>query len=188
MQKGGTEMIYKETEIILKNGKKAVLRAPKTEDAAETVEYLNKACGETDFLARYPEENFFTEEAEKKYIEANLNNPDTMMIVCTVDGKMAGNCQIVFMNTLKTGHRAAVMIGLLREFWGLGIGSAMFEQLISAAKERGISQLELEMIEGNLRAEALYRKMGFEEVARMPDAFRFRDGTSHSAVFMRKVL
>ena len=84
--------------------------------------------------------------------------------------------------------RAAVMIGLLREYWGLGIGSALFREMEREAREHGTAQLELEMIEGNDRALALYRSAGFEPMAEHPDAFRLRDGTSRAAVFMRKVL
>ena len=103
--------------------------------------------------------------------------------------RVAGNCQLIFMSSEKTRHRAAVMIGLLREFWGLGIGSAMFAEMERVARERGgIRQLELEVIEGNERAMGLYRKMGFTVMAEHPDAFRLSDGSSHAAIFMRKVL
>ena len=80
------------------------------------------------------------------------------------------------------------MIGLLREYWGLGIGSALFREMEREAREHGTAQLELEMIEGNDRALALYRSAGFETMAEHPDAFHLRDGTSRAAVFMRKVL
>ena len=64
-------------------------------------------------------------------------------------------------------------------------------------KELGVSrtpvrealrQLELEVAEDNLRAQGLYRKMGFSEVARLPDALRRQDGTYRAIVYMRKVL
>ena len=182
-------MIYSEKTIHLKNGQPAILRAPRAEDAAEILAYLQRACGETDFLARYPEEMRFTCEQETAYLQNTLKNPNGMMIVCTVDGVIAGNCEIVFLNTQKTMHRANVMIGLLQEYWGLGIGSAMFSELIEAARSRGgIRQLELEMIEGNTRAMALYRKMGFTVVSEFPDAYLRKDGSYAKAIYMRKIL
>lgn len=181
-------MIYKTRSITLKDGRGAILRAPRESDAEEMLEYLRTASGETDFLASYPEELKFTAEGERAYLKNNLDSPNTMMLVCEVDGKIAGNSQIVFMSSLKTRHRAAVMIGLLREYWGLGIGGALFREMEREAREHGTAQLELEMIEGNDRALALYRSAGFETMAEHPDAFRLRDGTSCAAVFMRKVL
>ena len=122
-------MIYKTRSITLKDGRGAILRAPRESDAEEMLEYLRTASGETDFLASYPEELKFTAEGERAYLKNNLDSPNTMMLVCEVDGKIAGNSQIVFMSSLKTRHRAAVMIGLLREYWGLGIGSALFREM-----------------------------------------------------------
>lgn len=179
-------MFFNDKQIKLKNGKDAVLRSPRVDDAAEMISYLNDVCSETDFLARYPEEKVYTVEKEEKFLTAIVESPSDLMIVCTVDGKVAGNCHIVFMTTIKTRHRATVMIALRREFWGLGIGQAMFREMIAAAKAHGTEQLELEMIEGNERAMGLYRKMGFEVVAKLPDAYRFKDGSLHSAIFMQK--
>ena len=65
---------------------------------------------------------------------------------------------------------------------------AMLDALTGVARDRGIMQLELEYIDGNARGRALYEKMGFEEVARHPDAVRFKDGSMRSLVFMMKKL
>ena len=48
--------------------------------------------------------------------------------------------------------------------------------------------LELEVIEGNERAIALYKKFGFETVAEKPDAIRLKDGTSLKEITMMKKL
>ena len=182
-------MKYETKSITLKDGRQALLRAPCAGDAAEMVAYLQKACGETDYLARYPEEMEYTVKGETPYLQNTLEDPNSLMIVCTVEGKIAGNCQIIFMNSMKTRHRAAVMIGLLKEYWGVGIGTALFAEMIETARQReGVCQLELEMIEGNERAFALYRKMGFEVMGEHPDAFRLKDGSSRKAIFMRKPL
>lgn len=81
------------------------------------------------------------------------------MLVCIVDGKVAGSCQISFHQRLKTKHRASVAIALLREFWGQGIGTRLFQEMIEIAQRHGgILQMELEFIEGNDRARHLYEK------------------------------
>ncbi len=101
--------------------------------------YLQKTAGETDFLARYPEEwNGMTMEKEAALLEGICSAPLSQMIVCEVEGKIAGNCQIVFSGKIKMRHRATVMIAFLEEYWGLGIGSLMFEDMIEAAKRHGV--------------------------------------------------
>ncbi len=61
----------------------------------------------------------------------------------------------------KTRHRGQVAIALLKDYWGLGIGTAMFKEMIDKARQEKLEQLELEVIEGNQRAIGLYHKMGF---------------------------
>ena len=100
-----------------------------------------------------------------------------MIFVCTVDGRIAGNCQISFTRRIKTRHRATLAIGILEKFWGLGIGTAMFTELERIARENGILQLELDYIEGNERGRRLYEKMGFRITGVKPNAIRLKDGT-----------
>ena len=170
-------MDFSEKEIKLKDGSTAIFRAPTPADAAEMLEYMRKTAGETNFLLRVPEEITMTVPEEERYLQNIVESQWNCMIVCIVDGKLAGNCQIARHNKRKNCHRADVMIALLKDFWGLGIGSAMFEEMIAIGKDWGLMQLELEVIEGNERAMGLYRKMGFETVSYIPNAIKLADGT-----------
>ena len=172
-------MIYKDTAFILKDGRKALLRSPCEDDAEEMLRFITKASGETDFLLKYPEEfSGFTLEQEKAFIRGDYDSPDAMMILCLVDVKIAGNCQIEFHTGMKERHRASAAIALLRDYWNLGIGTRMFEELFRTARARGgVRQIELDFIEGNSRARGLYEKMGFRITGVKPDAIRMRDGT-----------
>lgn len=172
----------------LKNGRKCLLRSPTEEDAAGMLAYLKTCAGETDFLLHYPEETEAIFDNEKKYLENMIVSDTNLMIVCDVDGKIAGNCQISFNKRVKTRHRAVVAIALISEFWNLGIGTALFKEMIAAAEQRGVTQLELEFIEGNVRGRALYEKMGFRIISYKPDAVRLKDGTMRGEYFMIKKL
>lgn len=181
-------MILEEKKIVLQNGKTAMLKSPRVEDAEMMLNYVKKACGETDFLARYPEEWDITVEQEEAWVNRLLASPDALAITCYVDGEVAGNCEINFRGGMKTSHRATIAIAILREFWALGIGSAMLEELVAAAQKRGTEILELEFVEGNERAKHLYEKFGFRVVSEMPNAFRLKDGTHLSLFYMQKYL
>lgn len=184
-------MVIRDIEFTLKDGRTAVLHSPREEDVPGMLEYLYVSAGETDFLLRYPEEcGKYTPEAEKDLFE-RLNASETeAMLACTVDGRIAGNCQIAWNRRIKTGHRASVAIALLKEFWGLGIGTRMFEEMIRIAEaDPAILQLELEFIEGNSRARALYEKMGFRITGVNPDAIRLKDGSFRNEyVMMKKIV
>ena len=100
------------------------------------------------------------------------------MIMCVVDGRVVGNCEISFFRGMKTRHRASIGIALISEFWNQGIGTKMFEEMIRLAENReGVIQIELEFVEGNARARHLYEKMGFRITGVKPDALRLKDGT-----------
>ena len=183
-------MVFKETEFKLKDGRVALLRSPHEDDAEEMLQFIIKASGETDFLMKYPEEYAdFTLEQEKAFINDAYCNQNGMMIACIVDGRIAGNCQISFLTEEKVRHRATVAIALLQEFWNLGIGTKLFQEMFRiAAARKEVCQLELDFVEGNSRARHLYEKMGFRITGVKPDAIRMKDGTFVNAYMMVKKL
>lgn len=171
-------MEFKPVTITLKDGRKAILRSPVRDDARELVDYLYATCTETPFLMRAPQEAECTLEEEEAFIESVVSDANHLMILCEMEGCVAGTCDLRFNSRIKTRHRASMGIALRRDYWGLGIGTAMMTQLIALARGReGVIQLELEYLEGNARARALYEKMGFRIVSMMPDAIRQTDGT-----------
>ncbi len=171
-------MIFEPQRIALKDGRCALLRSPEQTDAAALLDYLRATFGETEFLLRYPEECTLSPEQEAAFLQSVVDSPSELMLLCEIDGEVAGNCHISFMDRrIKTAHRASVGIAVRQKYWRLGIGSAMFRAMIATAMERpGTELLELEVIEGNDRAMALYKKFGFEVVGARPYAIRLKDG------------
>ncbi len=172
-------MIAEEFEFELKDGRKAYVRSPREEDVPGTLDYLYRISGETEFVLRYPEEcDEFTPEGEKAFFGEINASDNRAMLICFIDGKIAGNCMISWNKGIKTRHRAVIAIALLREYWNLGIGTRLIKELIRIAeKNENIIQMELDFIEGNSRARALYEKMGFRITGVKPDAVRLKDGT-----------
>ena len=172
-------MIIDDVRFKLKDGREAILRSPKEEDVESTLEYLVTSAGETDYILRYPEEcEKYTVEGERKLFEQKNASPNEAMIMCIVDGRVVGNCEISFYRGIKTKHRANIGIALISEFWSQGIGTKMFEEMIRIAENReDVLQVELDFVEGNARARHLYEKMGFRITGVRPDAIRLKDGT-----------
>jgi len=172
----------------LKNGSTAVLRTAVPEDAAQMIAYLRACAEETDFLLRVPEEWDILVETEKALLQDMARQTDQLMVVCDVNGEIAGTCQVACMNRVKTRHRATISIALRRAYWGQGIPGPMFEEMEAFARGRGVMQLELAYAQGNDRARRLYDRLGFVETGRGPDAIRLRDGTLLDEIFMVKKL
>lgn len=180
----------REVPFLLKDGRKALLRNPQERDVPGLLEYLVKSAGESEFILRSPEEcGKYTPESELRWVENMNASENNAVLVCEVDGRIAGNCDIRRHDKPKTRHRANIGIALTKEFWGLGIGAAMFREMIEIAKSwEGVTQLELEFVEGNVRARALYEKMGFRITGVRPDAFRMKDGSLRNEYMMIRKL
>ena len=181
-------MILEEKKITLKNGKTAIFATPNINDAEKMLNHIKQCCAETEYLTRYPEEWTIGVEQEVEWINSMRTATDALTFTCFVDGEVAGNCEIRFRSGIKTSHRATVGISIVKKYWNLGIGTAMFEEMIALARQRGIEILELEFIEGNERAKHLYEKFGFRIVAERPNAFKLKDGTYLKEFFMQKNL
>lgn len=169
---------FQEKTIQLKNGLDCVLRSPEGKDAQQVLYEIKQTSGETDFMARYPEEVVKSEQDEVEFLESMLADPRGLMIAAEIDGKLvAAGSFCCIRPHIKYRHRAAFGISILREFWNLGIGSAILAEILKAAKDADYEQIELEVVDGNDRAMRLYRKFGFEVYGTRQKSFRFKDGT-----------
>lgn len=181
-------MQYQQKTIQLRDGRTALFRQPTPQDAAGMIQYMKTCYSETPYLLRYPEEFTLTVEQEADFLQKEIDFPNSLMIACEVEGEIAGNCSISGNKLYKNRHRADLGISLIQKYWHLGIGTAMFEELIRIAKENGIEQLELEVMEGNDRAIQLYKKFGFVQYGARPNAIHLKDGSCLQEILMFKTL
>ena len=182
-------MEYTSKEILLKNGKTCLIRRAEEADAERMIEYLNVTAKETPFLGREPEEASFTLEQEREIIR-NMNAAErNIMLLVEVDGVHAGNANFsCIRDRARFRHRCGIGIGLYRAFWGMGVGTALLEELLAVARTAGYEQAELEVVSTNAPAIGLYKKLGFEATGTIPRAFRYKDGTYADFLFMVKDL
>lgn len=173
-------------QIILKNGKAAVLRNGVKCDGSAVLENFNLAHAETDYLLSYPDENSFDSEKEGQFLEKKAASANEIEIIAFVDGMVVGTAGIEAVGTkYKVRHRAEFGVNVLKEYWGLGIGRALMDACIKCAKEAGYAQLELTVVAENTRAIALYQKEGFVEYGRNPKGFNSRISGFQEVVYMR---
>ncbi len=181
-------MKYSEN-IIMKNGKEAVLRNGEAGDGGEVLEVFNLTHGETDYLLTYPDENSFSADQEARFLEEKAKSENEIEIVAVVSGKIVGTAGIESLgNKYKLKHRTDFGIGILKEYWGLGLGEALTKACIKCAKEAGYLQLELNVVSENTAAIALYKKLGFEEFGRNPKGFNSRISGFQELIYMRLTL
>ena len=182
-------MRFEAREIKLRDGRNCVLRPTHPDDAEAMIEYMKKTAGETPYLLRYPDEVSFTLEGEREILGRLLDDPGCAMMVAIVDGRVAGNCSVSGIGgKRKIRHRCAMAIALYRDYWRLGIGTAMIGYLAELAAQMGYRQMDLEVVADNDRAVALYTRCGFIESGRRHHALLFDDGTFHDEILMYREL
>ena len=164
-------------EAALADGKAIVLRSLEKKDAGAAILCFRKVAGETDFLLRETEECGVTIAQEEETIARKLESPREMLLGAFVGEELVGMAGLNAIGSLsRVQHRASVGVSLKRAYWGQGIGTAMMSALIDAARQAGYEQVELDVVDNNTRALALYTRFGFVCVGRIPNALRYRDG------------
>lgn len=175
-------------EIVNVRGHELLLRNATEDDAEMLLDYLRVTCGETRFLVKEPEEITLTLEQEKEFINKNNDSENNLLIIGFLDGEYVGNCSLMGNNPSRYRHRASIGIALFQKYTGMGIGRAMIEKLVAVAREKGLEQIELEVVADNERAIALYKKMGFEIYGTMPNNMKYKDDTYADVYWMMKKL
>lgn len=181
-------MQFAEKTELLKDGRQATVRSVLPSDAEAMLAFLKDTAGETDYLLRYPEECTEDVAGETRFLEAFCQSPNSAMLLCMVDGVPAGNVALQGNTRQKIRHRGSLALAVRKDYWGLGIATMLMETAISLAADCGMVYLELDHMDKNQRAGNLYRRLGFQEMARIPDAYRLRSGESVAAVMLRKIL
>ena len=171
-------MRYDAELIRLKDKTYGVLRNPEPCEGGKVLELMRICAGETEYLMHYPDEVIRSEESEAAFIQMSNESDGSLLLVCDIDGELAGLCSLncAGMTKSKVRHRARVGISVISKYWGRGLGTIMMNALEKQAKAIGISQMELEFIEGNDRARGLYEGLGYRVTGELPNAIHSRDG------------
>ncbi|MFT9496284.1 GNAT family N-acetyltransferase [Anaerosolibacter sp.] len=167
-----------ENEYLLRDGQKLIVRNPKIGDAQGLIDHMKAVDGETKFLAREPGEFSFTLEQEREFIKSSINNENIFFLVGEIDGKIIANCSVgIVMNNKRYLHRAAIGIAVRKDYWHRGIGKRMMEECIKWCREKGVEQLELEVVTQNNRAISMYKSFGFQIQGTKKHALKYGDGS-----------
>ena len=179
-------MLFPPQPFTLKDGRKALLRSPQPEDAADSLRVGRLIALQSPFLLMAPEEYVDTVEEEARYLRQIVDSPYHLMIMAFVEGEYVGHCVLSLNRLWRIRHRASLGIGIRQEYWRLGIGRALIQSVETAALGEGVEIMELEYIEGNERGAALYEKLGYREYGRRARAVRYPDGSERMEILMRK--
>ena len=179
--------VYK--EFTLKNGESLIVRSEEEVDAEITLEVYKQKTKETRFLSRGESDKFPTAEEMREAAKWFLEDEKSCTVVAVYQNKIVGTGHIEWYGgKVRSRHTCNLDLGVLKEFWELGIGGKIMEVLIGAAKQGDLEQIELMVVEDNQKAIKMYESFGFVATGKQPHAMKYEDGTYADMILMTKPL
>lgn len=140
-----------------------VIREAVPDDAAGILNHIEATAAETGFMTMDEEGLGITVAEEKEHLARLYESKNSTLYVALINQQVVGTASIHGASSPKLQHIGEVGIAIAKEFWGLGLGTAMMEELIHWAQESGvIKRLELTVQARNTKARNLYEKLGFQ--------------------------
>jgi len=122
------------------------------------------------FTSSFEEESLRSPADTEKRLAATS---DTVMWGAFVEGTLAGVVGMTRETRLKNRHKATlVAMYVAPEYGGQGLGLALVQTVIQAAKTAEVELLILTVTDTNRQAAALYTRAGFASFGVEPDAIR----------------
>jgi len=101
-----------------------------------------------------------SESDTRAYVSDNIKER-APHFVALADGKVVGWCDIAVRPRPTQRHSGILGMGVIRDYRGRGIGRALVQATLAAAKTRGIRRVELTVRADNEPARRLYESFGF---------------------------
>ena len=163
----------------------AIIRESRPEDAAAIVAIRRSVTLEGHYTLVQPDEMTFDEASERASIEKYRANEGWLHLVAEVDGEVVGYIEFRNGGLKRIAHSGSLSIYLDRDHRDAGIGSLLLERLLEWAEANPlIEKVTLAVFSTNERAQALYRKFGFQEEGRCPRDMKIGPGEYMDSVLM----
>lgn len=163
------------------------IRQAEERDAENFARLIQDVESTANFMLFGPGERKFNPEAQRKMIQAFTVEKNSNILLAEADKGLAGYLIAKGGSASRTMNTAYLVIGIKEGYRGAGIGTSLFEELISWAKKTKIHRLELTVMTENLAGVALYQKMGFEIEGTKKDSLLV-DGQYKDEFYMARII
>jgi RimJ/RimL family protein N-acetyltransferase len=138
------------------------LRKLVPEDASELLRLQHQLDQESKFMLLEPDERKASLIQVIEMIESFITANTSILIGAEIDNQLVGFLSVRGGNVRRNQHSAYIVIGILKQYQGKGIGAGLFREMDKWAVNSDIVRLELTVMTHNQVALALYIKSGFE--------------------------
>ncbi|MGB0588075.1 MAG: GNAT family N-acetyltransferase [Myxococcota bacterium] len=159
-----------------KAGEPFIIRAADRRDASAYLVHTKALVGETVYMLKGVQDTL-PDLAEQRLIFDYFSR--TLTCLCLVASRpslglgrepILASLTLTGARTQRTQHTVQLGMGVLREAWGLGIGSALLDAALTWARANPIlSRVRLQVYQDNHAARKLYESRGFVDEGVMQD-------------------
>lgn len=165
-----------------------LIRSAKCADAAELANVRLRIDGETENMDREPGEAVLDAQAFERLICSDTEADNCLFLVAVVNNHIAGFSRCEGSALKRLSHHVTFGVGVLKMYWGLGIGSQFLRCSLDWAVASGIQKMNLSVLETNTNARRLYEKFGFEVEGILRRDKRLSDGNFYATILMGRLL
>ncbi|WP_421385299.1 GNAT family N-acetyltransferase [Bacillus salacetis] len=139
-----------------------IIREIEIQDAERFINLVKEVENHSEFMLMGPGERKTTPEQQKRQLERIKQQPNSTIFVVEENERLIGYLMAIGGTVKRTRHSAYLVIGIMQEQRGKGVGTKLFENVTDWAIRNNISRLELTAVTENEAGVALYKKSGFE--------------------------
>lgn len=139
-----------------------IIREIRTDDSINFITLIKDVESNADFMLMEDGERNTTPEQQEKLLRRFETQINSTVLVAEDNDKLVGYLFAIGGTAKRTEHTAQLVIGILTEYRGKGIGTRLFNNVTQWARENGLSRLELTVVKDNIAGVELYKKCGFD--------------------------
>jgi RimJ/RimL family protein N-acetyltransferase len=151
------------------------IRHIREEDASKFLELNKKLDQETSFMLYEPGERQTGVEQQRQAIERITTEDNSTFFVAVNEEELVGFLAILGGKNQRNKHSAYIVIGILQDYTGKGLGTSLFNEGFKWAKAKHLYRLELTVMTHNQKGITLYEKMGFKREGIKRASLRIND-------------
>lgn len=164
----------------LEDGTRIIIRPLIVQDETALVDFF-KALPDQDIL--YLRDDVKDPKVVKHWCET-LDYEGTLPMIAEIEGKIVGDATLHQEKRGWRSHIGTVRVVIHPEYRGRGIGRSLVSELIQIALDSGIVKLDAEFMAEQTRQIAIFEKLGFVNMAVLPQHVKDVKGESHDLVIM----
>ena len=164
-----------------------LIREIKPDDAERLANLIKSVERESQYMLFESGERNTGPEQQRKRIEGMKEEGNSTIFVAEKNDELVAYLFAIGGNAKRNKHSVYLVIGILSEYRGQGLGAKLFEKLQEWAMEHSIHRLELTVVNRNEAGLKLYKKMGFDIEGTKKDSL-YIDGEFVDEFYMSKLL